>query len=70
METNKKKTTATPVQVTVGRTFNCGNYESFRCEVVYDLEPNATEEDVERVTAEACKNLKLYFMNNFNPNKK
>lgn len=70
METNNKKTTATPVQVTVGRTFNCGNYESFRCEVVYDLEPNATEEDVKRVTEAACFNLKLYFLKNFNNPKK
>lgn len=70
MEIIEKYTTATPIQVTVGRTFNCGNYESFRCEVVYGLDLNATEEDVERVTAEACKNMELYFTNNFNPNKK
>lgn len=70
MEKKQKTITATPVQVTVGRTFNCGNYESFRCEVVYDLEQGATEEDVERVTAEACANLKTYFLNIFNNPKK
>ena len=69
METNEKKT-ATPVQVTVGRTFNCGNYESFKGEGGDDLEQGSTQADVGRVTAEACANLKSYFLKIFNSPKK